>query len=184
MIELTYPHFTLSQTGSFVSSDITFNQLKYEQFMAGEVSTIKRAKSKTEKEGRIRPLEKIMHWKLRHSVSWLQLRNVYAVILRDIENRMITWEGDFTAYQHLLTDRISFSASSNVNKNSKETKNTMVWFCKNYQKPEGCSKDSPHVARINNKERIVHHFCARCWLKEKVKKFYPESSMECPNYEQ
>ena len=141
--ELTYPHFSLCQGGGFVSVEVTFNQLMFEQFVAGETETILSVHNKKEKKGRLRLLSKITRWRLRPSVSWPQLHNAYAVILRDIENEYIIWDTDFNAYQYLLTKRINTKMSMQKDRRSDGT-----WFCKAFQCPEGCTKDSPHIARI------------------------------------
>ena len=174
--EMTYPHFTLGQTSPFVPTDIAFEQLIYDQFVAGEITTISRTTSRNEKHGRIRLLQNISHWKLRNAVSWIQLRSVYALILRDIENEIITWHDDFNVYQHLLTDRPPVNTVR-----PRENRPNETWFCRQFQRPEGCSKESPHNIKWGNKDKWVQHICAKCWLRDKVKRYHAETSNECPN---
>ena len=161
------------------ASEVTFNQLTYDQFLAGEFSTINRTDSHREKEGRIRLLERITHWKLRQGVAWSQLRSTYVVILRDIENRIISWSADFNQYYHHVIERpILMSSNTRIGKDKDQK--PIIRFCKNYQIVDGCAKESPHVARIDNHDKIVHHVCARCWLKERTKRAHPETSPDCP----
>ena len=157
---MTYPHLTLAQTSVFVTTEIKYNQLTYEQFLAGEISTINRVCSQTERLGRLRLLQHVAHWKLRPNVTWPQLHNVYAIVLRDIENDAIGWSADFNNYQYALADKITSAIKS--------TKAGSNWFCKQYQKIEGCTRMAPHQVKFGNTERIVHHFCAKCWIREKT----------------
>ena len=175
---VTYPQFTLGQTSVFVASEIGFNQLTYDQFIAGEITTIARTTSRKEKAGRIRLLQNIAHWKLRPSVYWQQLRNVYALVLRDIENKVIDWTSDFNVYQHSLADKQNIT--SKANKTYSTVNNNNNWFCRQFQKQEGCPREPPHIQKIGNRDRQVQHFCAKCWLKEKSKKPHSESAPECP----
>ena len=178
--ELVYPHFSLCQGGSFVATEVTFNQLTYEQFLAGETHTILRCRNKKERAGRQRLLATITRWRLRTSVAWSQIRAAYAVILRDIENGIATWEENFYAYQHILYERPQLPVKTTKTVNNKAEN---YWFCKAYQKVNGCSLDPPHVARIGNRDRVVQHYCAKCYINNKQKKFHSESSLECPLYE-
>ena len=182
--ELIYPHYSLCQGGGYVSAEITFNQLSYDQFIAGEVHTILRTKSSTEKRGRIRLLSTIARWKLRTNAVWSQIRSAYAVILRDIENGVNDWLGDFYPYQYILSEK-PVPPTNNVNNSGKNVKRSTnaetYWFCKQYQRPEGCEERPPHVARIGNRDRIVAHYCAKCYIKDRTKRPHSESAIECPN---
>ena len=50
--QLTYPHFSLGQISGFIGQNISYHQLTYEQFMAGELSTIVNAQTTAEATGR------------------------------------------------------------------------------------------------------------------------------------
>ena len=84
-----------------------FHQLSYEQFVAGELATICYTTDEYEKEGRTELLQRISMWKMRANVTWPQVRNTYAHILRHIENREITWEADWDRYERHIYDRIA-----------------------------------------------------------------------------
>ena len=183
--ELIYPHFSLCQGGAFVATEVTYAQLTYEQFMAGETHTILRCRSAREKEGRLRLLSALTRWRLRSSVAWAQIKSAYAVILRDIENGIARWEDDFYSYQHLLLEKPQLptkTKSANGTANA-ATKTDFQWFCKAFQRPEGCSLQPPHAARIGNRDRVVHHYCAKCYISTKIRRYHSEASTECPLYE-
>ena len=84
--QLRYPHFSLGQQTGFIGMNIPFHQPTYDQFLAGELSTITDTHDHSEKVGRIELLQRISLWKLRAGISWPQVRNTYAYILRKIEN--------------------------------------------------------------------------------------------------
>ena len=82
--QLTYLHCSLGQISGFIGQNLPFHQLTFEQFMAGELTTILSAESEAEREGRTELLQRIAMWKLRTNVSWAQVRNAYAHIIRKI----------------------------------------------------------------------------------------------------
>ena len=113
--------------------------------MAEELLTISRVRDQEEFEGRIRLLEKIAFWNLQSNVQWPQVRNAYAVILRDIENHLSGWECDYIKYKHILHERIQIKGEKNEKIDKWENKKTrQVWFCKAFQTDEGCNEESNH----------------------------------------
>ena len=85
--EQTYPHFSLGQVSGFIQQNLQFHNLTFEQFMAGEMVTITSTEDWLEAEGRTQLLQRIVLWKLRFNVTWAQITNTYAHIIRKIENR-------------------------------------------------------------------------------------------------
>ena len=65
-------HFNLG--GTFISNPVKFNQLSFEQFVAGETKTIRKTKSIKERDGRLRLLQRIAYWNLRSGVEWNQMK--------------------------------------------------------------------------------------------------------------
>ena len=180
--ELTYPHFSLGQTSSFMGTSIQFHSLTYEQFMAGELNTIMNIVSSEEHRGRVALLQKISNWKLLANVSWPQIRNTYAHVLRKIENRELGWNTDFNHFKRHIYEKLAMSKLDKIDKN--KFRSSTDWFCKQYQKLEGCSRESPHPVKFGNQTKQAYHFCATCWNKDKVKKLHSESALECPYKEQ
>ena len=183
--QLRYPHFSLGQISGFIGMNLQFHNLTFEQFVAGEVATICNSINLAERQGRTELLQRITQWNLRASISWAQVRNAYAHILRKIENRETTWEDDWDRYERLIYDKVITNHGNNVRTqkqpSSIKKQNETVWFCKNYQKPEGCPKDSPHTGRIGNQIRTMIHICATCWLRDKQKRSHSEASIDCPH---
>ena len=55
-----------------------------------------------------------------------------------------------------------------------------VYYCHNYQRPEGYKKDAPHTGKVGKYFRQMQHICAACWMKNKAQNPHPECSIECP----
>ena len=162
-----------------MGTPVSFHSLNYEQFMAGELCTIMNCTSSSERKGRVTLLQKISNWKMMVSASWPQIRSTYAHILHKIENKEIKWDTDFDRFERHIFDKVAV-----LPKNKPERKKAITaidWFCKQFQKPEGCKLDAPHQAQVGNQIKTVQHFCASCWLKDRTsKKPHSESSPDCP----
>ena len=178
--QLTYPHFSLEQISGFIGQNITFHQLSYDQFMAGELSTMISAQSLDEKLGRMELLQRISLWRLRSNVTWTQVRNTYAHIMRRIENRETSWGVDWDQSERHIYDKVGGASPMNKTDKVKKTQSDFVFFCKLFQKIEGCTKESPHNTKVGNSFRQVHHICAICWRRDRQRKEHSESSPECP----
>ena len=137
--------------------------------------------NKHERDGRIWLLHQIAQWNLRANASWPQVRNIYTHIIRKIENQEISWDADWERYEKFIYDKVTTNAMKFEKKSRIRQKQETVWFCKAYQKIEGCNKDSPHPGRIGNQFKQMPHICAPCWLKEKIRRNHPECSLDCPN---
>ena len=175
--ELVYPHYSLAQHPSFIGIPLNFHNLSYEQFLAGELTTIMNSTSNEERQGRVTLLHKIAAWKLMSNTTWPQVRNTYAHVVRRIENKEISWSSNFDKFERHIYEKIS---SKNDKMDKKKISIKSDWFCKQFQRSEGCSKETPHMAIVNGQNRQVSHFCAACWQKDRRKKWHSESSPECP----
>ena len=176
-----YPHFLLGQLTGFIGTNIQYHQLTYEQFIAGELATIVVTSNKSERLGRIDLLQKISSWRLRAGVTWPQVRNTYAHILGKIEDREDTWDVDWEKYECNIYGRVILLPNTKQDKSKTASKKgDNMYFCKNYQKIEGCNREPLHPGRVGTQIKSVQHFCATCWFKEKEPKKHSESSMECP----
>ena len=188
--QATYPHLSLGQCSGFIGQNVRFDNLSYEQFMAGELTTICDVKDKIEMVGRIQLLQRVAMWKLRTNVPWTQIRQAYAHIVLRIETHEIDWTADWDRYERHIYDRVdphpkntNFKGGRSSNTTTTNAVQEAVWFCKNYQRPEGCQREAPHKAKIGTMYKIVQHICASCWLRDKTKKHHPEYSPECPHKE-
>ena len=71
-------------------------------------------------------------------------------------------------------------SQSNVGKDrEKRTRDT--FFCALFQRGE-CNLDSPHIARIGleGAEKMVHHICSTCLIKDGKKLTHPNGVTVCP----
>ena len=108
--------------------------------------------------------ETIVMWNLRKSTTWPQVRNTHVAILRRIENGEIDWETDINTQHHILFEQLEVPAPSSYAASKIKKREGKIWFCKDYQKTDGCPLNTPHVVKISGKDRTVVHICAACWL--------------------
>ena len=170
--QLRYPHFSLGQISGFINMNLQFHNLSYEQFIAGELVTINNSMDLDEQQGHTELLQRISQWQLRSNVTWPQVRNTYAHIIRCIENKEITWQTNWDQFERFIYDKVNTQNTTAKNDKAKavvKPKTESVWFCCTYQRSEGCSKDAPHPGRIGTQICSLLHICATCWLKEKIK---------------
>ena len=123
---------------------------------------------------------------MRVNVPWDQVRSAYATIILKVENQEIDWDTDWYKYERLIYDKVVPTTISNFkgDKSGKQENRMKSYGSgKNFQKPEGCSKESPHAGKVGNSFKQMYHICALCWLKERVKRSHPECSSDCPNKE-
>ena len=139
MEQMRYPHFSLGQEPGFIGLNLQFHHLSYEQFIAGEITTIMSTQNTEERRGRLSLLHNISLWKLRAGVQWVQIRNLYAHIIRKLENKEIGWNTDWTKFERNIHDKVNIPTKSDQQKSTGTAKvNTepnMTWFCRNFQKP-------------------------------------------------
>ena len=169
----------MGQVSAFIGQNLQFHQLNYEQFLAGELTTIIGCENPDEKEGRIELLQRITLWRLRANVAWSQVRNVYAHVIRKVENQEIGWFTDWDRFERHIYDKIVTNLKAEKAKRASNTGKTVL-FCKAYQCQEGCPKESPHLVKFPNGFKQVQHICANCWLNDRTKRKHPEYSPECP----
>ena len=185
---MRYPHFSLGQQTDFIGMNVQYHQLTYEQFIAGELYTIVTTKNQAEREGRIDLLQKISLWRLRSGVSWPQLRNLYAHVIKKVENREIMWSSDWERFERNIYDKVALPMTT-IKPDKPKTNNPRqssdnTWFCKAYQRVEGCTREAPHPGRVDNQIRSLQHICAACWFKNREKLPHSETSMQCPSRDQ
>ena len=148
----------------------------FEHFIAGEVRTIELCTEPAQILGRLRLLRRIAYTKLR-GYDWPNIRKMYAAILTSIEARENTWDTSFDRFENILYRRPPTN-------NARPTKDREVkkWFCRDYNKSEGCTRTPPHKAPIGPSGiiRTLHHICAACWMKAKAENRHPEGHETCP----
>lgn len=178
-----FPHNYLQF--EYVNKDLKFKQLNFKQFVAGELEIISNfCKNKSEKEGRLRLLQKVSYFSSVY--QWSAILDFYAAWLRQIEIGKKTWNDDPQVLESaVLTGNIlplEFRSSTTKSLKNQASKSS-TWFCYKYQRSKCEEKTSPHSATIRGVVRTVHHICASCLQKDGTQQSHPECSDKCPNKE-
>ena len=102
---------------------------------------------------------------------------MYSAIVRSIETGENTWESSFDRFESILYRRQAPRPGR-----EREREPPKKWFCRDYNKAEGCNKTSPHKAQVGQAgiTKTVLHMCAACWMREKVERKHPEGHHSCP----
>ena len=149
--------------------------------MAGETRTIETCTDPAQILGRLRLLRRIAYLKLR-GMEWPLLRKMYAAILSSIETREYSWESNFDRFESILYRKVLTERGAEKEHRHQEGRKR---FCRDYNKPEGCPKNSPHRAWFGSgpsaSKRMVHHCCAAYLIRDKAYREHPEGSRDCPN---
>ena len=183
--QMKYPQFSLGQISGYTGKNIRYEHLTYEQFMAGELLTISNTQNPMETKGRTELLRRIATWRLRTNVTWAQVRQAFTHIVRKVEDHEITWRVNWDEFERRIYDRVELVNNNTTQNRTRRTATTEpVWFCKLFQRPEGCNREAPHSGKIGGQYKQLHHICASCWLCDRIKKAHPKCSSECPNKEQ
>ena len=152
--------------------------------VAGETRTIETCTEPAQILGRLRLLRRIAYLKLR-GYEWNLLRKMYAAILTSIETQENTWTSNFDRYETILCRKVLTDSQNRGDRSNKTTPDRKVWYCRDYNnKPEGCSKPSPHTAWFGSgpsavKKQVIHA-CAACLLKGRQIKEHQEGHAQCP----
>lgn len=168
----------------FINSNISFEKLDLNLFIAGELEIISSPKIKeVERSGRINLLKKIMY--LSTSYDFKTLKSYYAACLNEIEIGLKTWKDDFQQIESaILSKHIPRSFKKSQFKNKEDTENKKasdekLWFCGLYNRNK-CLQKVSHTERKFGKFHYAHHICATCWQKDAKKLEHPECSSACP----
>ena len=135
-----WPHNYLDSR--FVSHMPKFQDISWDQLVAGEVAIILQAKCHTQAMGRLHLLKQLAYWKL-HSGNLYKVQPLYMAVVRAIEEGESSWSSNF----HLLEVLIMEDQPKTTHKSSKpifeahtESKEgKKVLFCKK------CQSDECHV---------------------------------------
>ena len=167
----------------WVEDEVDFKHIRFEHMVAGETRTIERCTEPAQILGRLRLLRRLAYLKLR-GYEWHLLRRMYAAILGSIETGEYAWDSNFDRFETILYRRAMTEPGRQHNDNRNENP-IRKRFCRDYNKPEGCTKTSPHViwagSGPNATKRTVHHICAACIIKDKQSRDHPEGHPECPH---
>ena len=169
----TWPHYNLHY--EYASKPIEFNEINFEQYIAGETRTILACEDVLEIKGRLNLMFRLAHLKQRGH-GWENLRSLYAAVVHSIEMHESNWSSDWRMIEQMVIDVMDQNPAGKVGKG----KGQEVWFCREFNRPEGCDQTPPHEAYINHKKRWVKHVCGQCWMREQVVHGHSEVDPACP----
>ena len=165
----------------WAEEEIEFKQLRFEHLVVGETRTIETCDDPAQILGRLRLLRRIAYLKLR-GIEWQLLWKMYAAILSSIETREYSWESNFDRFESILYHTALVNRSGDREHKPPEGRKR---FCRDYNKPEGCPKSSPHVTWFGTGpsavKRMVYHGCATCLIRDKTLREHPEGHRDCPH---
>ena len=158
--------------------------MKFEHLVAGETRTIKTCTDPAEILGRLRLLHRMAYLKLR-GYEWLLIRKMYAAILTSIETKEYSWESNFDRFETILYRRAIADTRGHTTEQRQDKEQGRKRFCRDYNKPEGCPKASPHPAWFGSgsaaTKRTVYHLCAACLIRDKQQREHPVGHRDCPH---
>ena len=173
-VETEWAHHNLGR--EFEANPVAFNQLKLGQYMLGEAEIMINCKDPVEIKFRLNMMRRLAYWQ--HKYDWPSARNVYAAVLRCIEVGKETWSSlNLREFEEMLVHARQEPAQSGGR--PKKTRDT--YFCSAFQRGE-CGLNSPHQAKvgIEGPERLVHHICSTCLLKDGKKLNHAQGASICP----
>ena len=168
----------------WAEEEIEFKQLCFEHLVAGETRTIETCSDPAQTLGRLRLLRRIAYLKLR-GIDWPLLRKMYAAILSSIETREYSWESNFDRFESILYRKVLTERYPDKEVRDHRQQEGRKRFCSDFNKPEGCPKNSPHPVWFGtgpaSTKRMVYHCCATCLVRDRIMKDHPEGHQECPH---
>ena len=167
-----------------------FLDLKWHQFIAGELEVILKCEDSHERKGRLQLLKELVYFM--PDADFPVLRTWYFEYVRSVETGELEWGANpMPIGERLLSQarqknggRTSFTAYRPSNSGSQSTGNAAeprkVWYCSRFQRNE-CFDKSPHKTMVRGIMREVHHYCASCLLRSDKQLVHPDSSPACPH---
>ena len=169
----------------FISNMPKFQNISWDQLVAGEIAIILQAWSHTQAISRLHLLKQLAYWKL-HSGNLQKVCQLYMAVVRAIEEGESSWSSNFQLLEALLIGdqtRVAHKSSKPVFDTHTELKDSKkVLFCKKYQSNE-CQvnlKNNAHWGTFGGKSHLLHHVCATCLLKCKKLEHHCEKTSDCP----
>ena len=171
-----WPHYNLAF--GFVTDAIQFHQISFELYIAGKTKTLMNCTDPLEIKRRLSLMSRLGY--LKHKgYSWSNLRTLYAAIVNHIKKHETSWVSDWK----YIEDMVLESALRNPGDKGKCKLSAIrgeQWYCRDYNRPEGCNRNAPHEAVVRGRRHQVKHFCAKCWLNEQEVRNHPECGEDCP----
>ena len=184
-VKQVWPQQNLGE--DWADEDVEFKQMKFEHLVAGETRTIETCTDPAQILGRLRLLRRISYLKLR-GYEWHLIRKMYAAILTSIETKEYSWESNFDRFETILYRKAwGEHKSHSGDKHSDRDRDSggRKRFCRDYNRPEGCPKNSPHIVWMGTGptavKKSVYHFCAACLIRDRQQREHPKGHPDCPH---
>ena len=101
------------------------------------------------------------------------------------ETQEYSWESNFDRFESILYRKVLTEWTEPDRERDSRPTDTRKRFCRDYNKPEGCPKNSPHPVWFGNgpsvQKRMVYHLCAVCLIRDKISREHPEGHPDCPH---
>ena len=189
--------------GKYVHDPISFNQMNFTQYVAGEALILSSLPEGPEKQNRLdlqyrlASLSEVHHWDT--------VKAIYSCILTSVENGGMSWDSpkmDFhMAIQDCLAearnrpreaDSASDQSCSDEHDDSEglSPKGQRRGSDKDYSQNAWCwdynfgvcDEEAPHLDFIRGQQVVAEHFCKKCWYADNVKIDHPATAQGCPNH--
>ena len=104
-----------------------------------------------------------------------------------IETMEYSWESNFDRFETILYRKawVENKPHSNDSRHQDKEPGGRKQFCRDYNRPKGCPRNSPHVVWVGSGQsaakRTVYHFCAACLIRDKQQREHPEGHPDCPH---
>ena len=110
---------------------------------------------------------------------------MYAAILTSIETKEYSWESNFERFETILYRRVAMDNKGHQAEARKDRDQGRKRFCRDYNRPEGCPRNSPHTAWMGMgptaTKRTVYHYCTPCLTRDRQQREHPEGHPDCPH---
>ena len=179
---------------NYRAKGVEFGDLTYNQYIAGESKIIALTDDESERNGRLRLMNKIAY-AMDDTGDWVNCRNYYAAIVVAIEMGEEEWMSNFRRFESKLPRLIvtsnvitqgrvggskKFKVDRRVERVAERKRIPETCFCKDFNRGN-CQFEGPHLGKYKDEPMAVtlHHYCAKCLLKNKQKLPHPETSEAC-----
>ena len=167
----------------WADEEVEFKQIRFEHMVTGGTRTIETCTEPAEILGRLQLLRRISYLKLR-GYEWNLIRKMYAAILTSIETKEYSWESNFDRFETILYRKVAIEGRAHHGEPRHNDREGRKRYCREFNRPEGCPKNSPHPVWFGNGpsavRRMVYHFCAACLVRDRQQKDHPEGHPNCP----
>lgn len=187
---LKFPHVALMPQFLRGKTSLSFQELTFPLFVAGELEIIMGRIDSSKKSEEMVPRLKLLR-RLAYradNMDFKIVKNVYEAVLRNIEKGKATWDSDFQAIETQVLESSADKYSKFKEPASPRTKfqidlkKKRVFWCAAFNQGE-CTEAAPHTASVMGEDRTVLHVCASCLNKDKIQVAHGARDSSCPHKE-